>query len=62
MEDELDVYMCPSCGEDRDVEQLCNSDGSCDFCQESSSCYNCGETLTEKEVFHQKCLSCDEYL
>jgi len=34
MNDELDEYQCPSCGEMRDVEKMCNPDGSCDYCQD----------------------------
>lgn len=50
MEDK-DEYQCPSCGEMKDVEKMCNHDGSCDDCQEEKGdydfsedvCPNCGE-------------------
>lgn len=34
-DDELDEYMCPDCGIMRDVEEMCNPDGRCDYCQDS---------------------------
>jgi hypothetical protein len=40
MEDERDEYQCPSCGEMRDVEKMCNPDGACDDCQETET-YPC---------------------
>ncbi len=30
---EKDEYMCPSCGEMWDIEEMCNEDGCCNICQ-----------------------------
>jgi len=30
----VDAHQYPSCGEMRDVEQMCNPNGACDCCQE----------------------------
>lgn len=32
--DERDEYLCPECGEMRDVEEMCNPNGACDKCQD----------------------------
>lgn len=58
MEEERDEYMCPSCGEMRDIEEMCNKDGACDHCN-SEKCPDCGSFSVGFDNGEYECFDCD---
>ena len=55
---EKDDFMCPDCGEMRDVEEMCNKDGRCDFCN-SSHCPECNSSSVGFSDGEYECFECD---
>lgn len=64
MKEELDEYPCPECGEMRDVEKMCNPNGTCDSCQEEEFdisevvCPNCDSEAVGMDGDTLECFSC----
>ncbi len=56
--EERDEYQCPECGQMRDVEEMCNENGSCDFCN-SESCPRCKSDAVGYSNGTYECFDCE---
>jgi hypothetical protein len=57
-ETERDEYLCPECSEMRDVEEMCNENGACDWCN-SAKCPSCNSSAVGYSNGTYECFECD---